>query len=136
MRDLAISAGRALGTALYWNNQRSLRLAHRWVRLRQRYVSTPPRQKFVRYVVPILILVGILICPVPYRIKGNATVLPRHQSSLPALLTARLLAVEVREGETVQQGQLLARFDTQDLELQLRQIQQEYERSLIESDTA
>src|SRR5690606_37202946 len=48
----------------------------------------------------------------------------------------RLIEVLVREGEPVKAGQALARFDTRDLELQLRQIEQEYERSLVESDTA
>lgn len=136
MRDLAISAGRALGTALYWNKQPSIRLAHRWVRARQQFVSTPPRQKFVKYVLPALILAALLACPVPFRVKGDATILPRHQNALPALVSARLLAVEVREGERVTEGQLLARFDTHDLELQLRQAEQEYERALIESDAA
>jgi multidrug resistance efflux pump len=47
-----------------------------------------------------------------------------------------LREVLVREGEPVKAGQVLARFETRDLMLQLSQVEQEYERSLLESDAA
>lgn len=136
MRDLAVSAGRAIGTALHWSRQPSLRMAQGWVNARQAYVNTPAKRKWLRYGLPLVSTIAILAFPVSYRLKGDATVLPVKQTSLPALVSARLLDVRVREGETVKAGQLLARFDTRDLELQLRQSEQEIERSLVESDTA
>lgn len=136
MLELAVSAGRALGTALYWNQHRSLRLARSFVNLRQSYVSTPARRKWLRIGLPVAIALAVLLFPITYRIKGNASVLAVKQTTLPALVNARLLEVNVREGQAVRQGDVLARFDTRDLELQLRQLDQEYERSLLESDTA
>lgn len=136
MRDLAISAGRALGTSLYWNRQPSLRLAQRWVHARQEFINTPARRKWARYGLPTLTLAALLAFPLPYKIKGDATILPVRRNSLPVMVGTRLLDVQVREGETVKQDQALARLDTRDLEMQLRQAEQEFERSLVESETA
>lgn len=136
MIELAVSAGRALGTALYCNQNRSMRVARRLVTLRQSYVNTPARRKLYRFGLPLLLLAGGLIFPVSYNIKGNASVLAVKQNTLPALVNSRLLEVPVREGEPVKQGQVLARFDTRDIQLQLSQVEQEYERSLLESDAA
>ena len=136
MLELAASAGRALGTALYCSQHRSMRMARRVVQMREQYVNTPTRRKWLRFGLPVLLLVGFLLFPLEYNIKGNATVLPVTQQTLPTLVNARLLEVLVREGESVKQGQVLARFDTREIQLQLAQLQQEYERALVESDSA
>lgn len=136
MIDLSTSAGRALGTALYWNRQPALRLAQRWVRTQRAYIDTPRKKKLLKFGLPAAILAVILALPIEYTLKGDATVLPVNQVTLPTLVAARLVSVEVREGEQVKQGQLLAQLDTRDLQLQLRQVEQDYERSLLESQTA
>ncbi len=136
MHDLGISAGRALGIALYWNRQPSLRLAQAWVNLRQRYVNTPTKRKLVRFGLPVALVVFVLVFPVTYKLKGDATILPVNQVSLPTLVGARLVNVQVREGEAVKKDRILAQLDTRDLVLQLRQVEQEYERSLLESQMA
>ncbi|WP_148218190.1 efflux RND transporter periplasmic adaptor subunit [Opitutus terrae] len=136
MLDLAASAGKALGTALYCNQHRSMRIARRLVATRQAYVNTPTKRKWLRFGLPALLFVAVLACPIPYSVKGGASVLPVTQTTLPALVSSRLLEVPVREGESVTQGQVLARFDTRDIQLQLVQAEQEYERSLVESDAA
>lgn len=136
MRDLAISAGRALGTALHWNRQPALRLAQSWVNTRSAYINTPTKRKLIRFGLPALLVIAFLAFPIKYRLKGDSMVLPAKQAALPVLVSARLLEVSVREGETVKEGQVLARLETRDLELQLRQATQEVERSLVESETA
>lgn len=136
MLDLAVSAGRALGTTLYFSQHRSMRVARRMVTLRERYVNTPAKRKWLRFGLPILLLAGLLVLPVDYNIKGNASILAVRQNTLPALVGTRLLEVAVREGEEVKADQILARFDTHDIQLQLSQLDQEYERSLLESDAA
>lgn len=136
MLELAVSAGRALGTALYCNQHRSMRVARRLVSYRQTYVNTPAKRKWLRFGLPLVILAGAMIFPVHYRIKGNASILAVKQNTLPSLVNSSLLEVPVREGETVKKGQILARFDTRDIRLQLSQVEQEYERSLLESDAA
>ncbi len=136
MNELAISAGRALGTALYFDQHRSMRVARKVVHLRERFVNTPGKRKWLRFGLPVLVLAAVLAFPVNHTIKGNASVLAVRQNTLPALVGARLLEVVVREGEEVSEGQILARFDTRDIQLHLSQLDQEYERSLLESDAA
>jgi hypothetical protein len=136
MLDLSNSAGRALGTALYWNRQPALRVAQRWVRARQTYINTPRKRKLMKFGLPVLLVTLGLLCPIDYTLKGEATVLPTAQVALPAQVAARLVRVQVREGEHVKKDQVLAQLDTRDLMLQLRQMEQEYERSLLESQTA
>jgi len=136
MSELAVSAGRALGTALYCNQHRSMRVARRLVSYRQAYINTPAKRKWLRFGLPLIVLAGAMIFPVTYRIKGNASILAVKQNTLPSLVNSSLLEVPVREGEAVKKGQILARFDTRDIRLQLSQVEQEYERSLLESDAA
>jgi multidrug resistance efflux pump len=136
MLDLGVSAGRALGTALYWDRQRSVRLAQRYVRAKRAYIDTPAKKKFLKFALPAIILALLLLVPMDYTLKGDATILPVHQVTLPTLVNSRLISVSVREGEEVKQGQVLAELDTRDLRLQLRQVEQDYERSLLETQSA
>jgi pyruvate/2-oxoglutarate dehydrogenase complex dihydrolipoamide acyltransferase (E2) component len=136
MLDLGTSAGRALGTALYWDRQKSIRLAQRYVRAKRAYIDTPAKKKFLKFVLPFIILAILLLIPMDYTLKGDATLLPVNQVTLPTLVNSRLISVKVREGETVKQGQVLAELDTRDLRLQLRQVEQDYERALLESQSA
>jgi hypothetical protein len=136
MRDLAISAGRTLGAALYWQRQPAARLARRWINARNRIVHTPRREKWVRFGVPALVLLVLLVFPITFNVKGEARVEPRERVSLAAFAATKLLSVEVREGQAVTAGQILAQFDTLDLELQIRAARQELDRSLIEADAA
>jgi hypothetical protein len=136
MMELAASAGKALGTTLYCTQHRPMRVARRLIAMHDDYVNTPAKRKLLRFGVPILLVLGILLCPFPYSVKGSANVLPVTQTTMPALVNARLLSVDVREGQLVKQGQVLARFETTDLQLQLSQAEQEYSSSLVESDHA
>lgn len=136
MIDLAASAGKALGTTLYCTQPAPIRAARRLVAWHHDYVNTPARRRWLRVGLPIFAVIALLALPIPYSVKGNASVLPVKQSTLPALVGTRLLAVDVREGQTVVKGQILARFDTTDLRLQLSQAEQDYERSQVESDAA
>lgn len=136
MMELAASAGKSLGTTLYLTQHRSVRIARRLVAMHHEYVNTPAKRRWTRFGLPLLLVAGVLAVPIPYTVKGNAEVLPVNQSTLPALVSTRLMDVDVREGEPVKKGQILARFDTTDLRLQLSQAEQEYQRSLVESDYA
>ncbi len=136
MRDLAISAGRSLGTSLQWNKQRSLRAAQHWISFREKLVQTPARRWLVNVALPIALIAAVLLYPVTYHVKGQAAVIPAVQNTLPVLSPSTLLSVAVQEGEIVTKGQLLATFDTTELQLQFRQAMEEYRRALVESDAA
>ena len=136
MRDLTISGGRALGTALYWHQSKSLRSARVWNEVRGKLAATPNRTLFWKVALPMILAIAILVFPLPYKIDGEATILPRNFRSLPALVSARMNDVRVREGDTIREGQVLARLDTRDIEIQLRQARQEFERYMTEADRA
>lgn len=136
MRDLAVSAGRSLGTTLHWNKHQSLRLAQQWISFRDNLLGTSRRRMLINYVLPVVLVVGALAMPVTYHVKGEASIVSANQVTLPVLTSARLVSVAVREGQIVAKGELLATFDTTELQLLHRQAIQEYQRALVESDTA
>jgi hypothetical protein len=136
MRDLAISAGRSLGTSLHWNKHQSLRIAQRWISFRYNLLNTSRRRLLVNYVLPVVLLVGVLLLPITYEVKGDAAIVSATQTTLPVLSSSRLVSVSVQEGQRVTSGELLATFDTTELQLQHRQALQEYQRALVESDAA
>lgn len=136
MRDLAISAGRSLGTSLHWTQHRSLRAAQSWISFRDNLLGTPARKLLLNYALPVALVVVSLLMPVTYHVRGEATVISGTQTVLPVLTSARLVNVGVREGQIVKAGDLLATFDVTELQLQHRQAVQEYQRALVESDAA
>lgn len=136
MRDLAVSAGRTLGTTLHLNKQRSMRAAQRWISFRQKLVDTPAKRWLMKVGLPVAIVLALLLFPITYHVKGQAQLIPATQNTLPVLSPSTLLSVSVQEGQMVTKGQVLARFDTTELELQLRQAMDEYRRALVESDAA
>jgi hypothetical protein len=136
MRDLAFSAGRTLGAALYWQRQPAARLARRWIGARNRIVNTPRREKWMRFGLPALAFIVFMLFPITFNVKGTARVVPRERTAMAAFAATKLIAVEVREGQAVTTGQVLARFDTLDTQLQIRSVRQDLERATIEADAA
>ncbi len=134
MRDLAVSGGRALSTALVWNRRRALRSARVLMRWRDTLVRTPSRRLFLKYGLPLLLLVGVLAFPYPYRVRGDATLRPAQVQTVAALTSGRLMEVSAREGSRVKKGQVLCVLDSADLELQLRQVEQDIQRTQTESN--
>jgi biotin carboxyl carrier protein len=133
MRDLAVSGGRALSTALVWHRRRALRGARAVMRWRDSLLAASGRRFLVKYGLPAVVLVALLAFPFSYRIGGDATLRPQRVQSLAALTTARLVEVNVREGDRVKQGQVLCVLDSTDLELQLDTVEKERERAEAEA---
>ncbi len=136
MRDLAYSGGRSLGTSLYWNKRRSFRVIKEVARLKTRYVNSDKRTLMLKVGLPIALVLLVLCLPFKFKIRGDAYLRPTNFQSLPAMVSARLDKVLIREGQAVNEGELLAVLETRDLDLQLHQAQQEYQRHMAESDMA
>ncbi|WP_292020265.1 efflux RND transporter periplasmic adaptor subunit [Maritimibacter sp. UBA3975] len=68
------------------------------------------------------------------RVTGSLT--PSRQVHLSAEVSARLLEVTVREGDSVKEGALLARFDVNSLENQLAQAQSSAEATRVQFNKA
>ena len=136
MRDLAVSGGRALSTSLIWERRRTLRGARLLMRWRDQLIGTSRRRIAIKYGIPAILAILLLVYPFPYRIAGDATVRPVNVQTVAALTNGRLLAVNVREGDRVKKGQVLCTLDSADLRLQLQQTEQERERAETEASLA
>lgn len=136
MRDLAYSGGRSLGTALYWNKRKSYKLVQAIAQLKSQYINTSKRALMLKFALPIVAAILILCLPVRFKIGGEAMLRPTNFQSLSSMVSSRLDRVLVREGQSVNEGDLLAVLETRDLALQLHQAQQEYQRYMSESDLA
>lgn len=136
MRDLAVSGGRALSTALIWQRRRTLRGARVLMRWRDQLVGTSRRRLAVKYGIPALIAIVLLAFPFPYRIRGDAILRPVNVHTVAALTEGRLMEVNAREGDRVKKGQVLCVLDSTNLRLQLQQVDQERARAETEASRA
>ncbi|HEV2214627.1 MAG TPA: efflux RND transporter periplasmic adaptor subunit [Terracidiphilus sp.] len=64
-------------------------------------------RRIVYSVAAAVVLLFLLVCPFPMRIKGHATVAPLHTVNVEAPLDGNVSAVYAREGQHVQAGQPL-----------------------------
>ncbi len=136
MRDLAVSGGRALSTALIWHRRRALRCARVLMRWRDALFASSGRRLTVKYGLPALLLVGLMAFPFSYHVRGDATMRPANVQTVAALTAGRLMEVNAREGDRVKKGQILCVLDATDLELQLRQVEQDRDRAQTEAALA
>lgn len=82
------------------------------------------------------LLLLILCIPWPYKISADCTVMPAHRLSAVAGTDGKLLQVLVGEGDTVTNGQILARLDDRDLRAQLAGAEQTRQRWEVEEARA
>lgn len=136
MRDLAVSGGRALSTALIWHRRRTLRGARMLMRWRDQLAGSSRRRLAVKYGIPGLIALILLAFPFPYRIRGDAILRPVNVHTVAALTEGRLMEVNAREGDRVKKGQVLCILDSANLVLQLQQLEQERARAETEAARA
>jgi hypothetical protein len=133
MRDLAVSGGRVLSTALVWHRRRALRGARTVMRWRDALIGASRRRLALKYGLPLIATIALLAFPFPYRIRGDATMRPVKVQSVAALTPGRLIEINAREGAHVKKGQILCVLDSTDLQLQRLQAQQDKARAETES---
>jgi multidrug efflux pump subunit AcrA (membrane-fusion protein) len=94
------------------------------------------RRVFAWVIAPVLVLLGALLFPVPYKIKADCAVVPAHTATVVAETEGKIVDVAVAEGETVRAGQLLARLEDTDYAAQLAASQQQLSRHRVEAARA
>jgi RND family efflux transporter MFP subunit len=94
-----------------------------------------PWLKFGTLFASVLLLV-MLFVQVPYRVEASAQLITDSTRLLTSQNDGRLLDVLVDVGDTVKQGQPLAKLDTTDLQQQLAEVQSEIQRYASEEDKA
>lgn len=134
--DLCFAAGQALSIALFWHKRTELQMAQRWIQWKDATLNTARRRSVFWWLMVFAPLLILMLYPKKFFIKADAQVRPTHLLFVPAETTARIINIPVHEGETVNEGQVLIELDTNELELNLRQQENEYLRSLTEADRA
>ncbi|MEI7783733.1 MAG: efflux RND transporter periplasmic adaptor subunit [Betaproteobacteria bacterium] len=94
-----------------------------------------PWLKFGALMVSVLLLV-LLFVKVPYRVEASAQLITDSTRVITAQNDGRLLEVLVDVGDTVRQGQALARLDTTDLQQQQAEVLSDIQRYASEEDKA
>ncbi len=134
--DLPYAAGQVVSTTLFWDGRRSLILARKLELLKDKYLNTPKKQRLFWILGPLFLLLFILLFPTQFFIKADAQVRPVQIRQIPAETMARIVRINVQEGDSVEKNQILMQLDTHDLELALNQYESEYLRALAEADKA
>jgi multidrug efflux pump subunit AcrA (membrane-fusion protein) len=94
------------------------------------------RRVFAWVIAPVLVLLGALLFPVPYKIKADCAVVPAQTATVVAETEGKIVDVAVAEGESVSAGQLLARLEDTDYATQLAASQQQLSRHRVEAARA
>lgn len=94
-----------------------------------------PWLKFSALLISVLLMV-MLFLRVPYRVEATAQLTTDSTRLITSQIDGRLLDVWVDVGDTVREGQSLARLDTTDLEQQKTEILSEIQRYKAEEDKA
>lgn len=81
-------------------------------------------------------LLFLVACPLPLRVDGDAVVAPGRRALVQPELEGVVSKVLVREGESVQRGQVLAEMESWNLRLELAEAQAKFETSMLRMNHA
>lgn len=92
-----------------------------------RGIPRPAKRRFLAAFV-VLALVGVMMIPVPYQVVTTCTLEPVGRRYVAAPLDGVLEEVTVRPGDDVVRGEVLARLDPQEIEIELAGKRAEWQR--------
>ena len=99
--------------------------------------ATLPWRKIRRWAIVVIFFGALAFVPIPDGVDLPATVSSSAQRIITSPLDAPLQSISVRAGETVVAGETeLARFDTEDIDLQLITAQSAYSKALLDRERA
>ncbi len=114
---LANQATVALRNAQLYSQVPLIGLLERIVEKRRRFAGMSGTRRLVWLAGIVAMVAALVLVRVPLRVGGSALLVPAQTLSVSAAVGGRLKSVEVKEGQTVQQGQVIARLDDRDLQL-------------------
>lgn len=96
------------------------------------------RRKKVFYwvIAPLILLLGALVFPAPYKIKANCAVVPARTAAVLAETDGKIVDVPVSEGSVVRVGDILARLEDTDYATLLAATEQQLSRHRVEAARA
>jgi hypothetical protein len=134
MHTLARSGGVALAKALYWDKNTSLKSVKALSELKHKVTPAQKRRCLKQSVLILTAAVAFCFTPIPYRIKGEATLTPERQTVFASKRTAIIESIAVKAGQRVSEGDLLYTLDAKPINLALTQAQKSYYRLHAEAD--
>ena len=84
-------------------------------------------------VVTVAAVTGILLIPTPLRIQGSLVLTVAKPIEIYATLPGRLVSLNVRDGETVKEGQLLATLSNPEKELEYEQLHEQQRSNYVKA---
>jgi biotin carboxyl carrier protein len=88
------------------------------------------------WLTPIALFAGAMLVPVPYYPKRDCVFEPETKHYLASPVAGRIASCDVRPGDSVEKGQLLARLDDDQLRRDLATAKAEYDGALKKRDAA
>lgn len=125
-----------------WQSQNSMRQGFYWsarARLKNLYENSAQRKKLIAIGGLAIFLVVLLCLPGTHRVNADAALEGKIQRAVVVPEDGYLQAADVKAGEIIQQGQVLAQLDNKSLQLEIQRWQaekQEYERQYNRELTA
>jgi biotin carboxyl carrier protein len=131
---LATHAGKQLRSAKDYESLPFLAVTRRMRAARLAFTGTKRKRNIARLVIWGTIAAAILLCPWPYRIEGNCTLLPEHHSVAVLEIPGRVERIYVREGSKIGKGEPIADMDKRKLETELEAARKEVLRLEAEAE--
>ena len=105
-------------------------------RIRIAYRRAFRRQWILNFGIPIVAVALLLATPFPLQVKTKCTVQPEKKRYIAAPYDGRLEEVFVEPGDVVNQGDVLARMDAQEIRWELGVVSADYNRARKQRDAA
>lgn len=129
-QEIALQVGPFLGQTVQWQ-QRPLRgVSDALWRVKKRPIPTAIKT-LIAVLVLAAVLIGVTMVPVPLHLRTDARLEPESLAAVTTPFSGQVSEVLVTSGDHVDAGQVLARLDDTDLQLELAQVRKAIEQQRV-----
>ncbi|HXZ81558.1 MAG TPA: efflux RND transporter periplasmic adaptor subunit [Terriglobales bacterium] len=136
IKILASQATVALRNASLYKEVPFIDVLHPLLQKKRRFMALEKHRRAALLVAAALAVLFLLAFPLPLRVTGDATVAPAHSSKVGAEIEGVVERVNVREGDSVQKGTVLASLEDWDYRSALAAAQAKYATAVSQMDRA
>jgi len=136
IKILSSQATVALRNASLYREVPFIDVLHPLLRKKQRFMALEKHRRAALLAAASLLVLFLLIFPLPLRVAGDAVVAPAHSSQVGAEIEGVVQRVNVREGDKVQKGTVLANLEDWDYRSALAAAQARYAIAVSQMDRA
>lgn len=112
---LAVQAAGAIRNATLYQQVPMVRMFKPIAKGQRRFQSLTGGRRLGTLIGAIVAVAALFLVPVPLRVAGDARVLPQRRLAVTSAVEGRIAQVLVREGDKVEEGQVLATLDSTDI---------------------